>query len=188
MNVCFDGAAEWTGIGPTVATAQAVEFLTKHQYPYDLRFGQDLTFSQLREHPSLILGGYDGVWTLWATQGLRFAPLSTEDRLVRGFVDRQTKQTWESEKRPGDKNVSVDYGILSRMFDVASGQIIIVAAGTRTFGTQGAAQGLFDPAWFSDMVQHGPRDWEKKNFQALVRVSVIGITPSTPQIVATHFW
>ena len=187
INVCSDGATEWTGVGPAVAIAQAVQFLTKNRYPYDLRFGQDLTFSQLREHPSLILGGYDGAWTLWATHGLRFSPLPDANK-PRGFVDRQTKQVWQSEKGPGDKNVTVDYGLLCRIFDAASGQIVMVAAGTRTFGTQGAAQGLFDPEWFSALVQHAPPNWETMNFQALVRVSVIGITPSTPQLVTTHFW
>jgi hypothetical protein len=47
---------------------------------------------------------------------------------------------------------------------------------------------LFYPELFSGLVAHAPVNWETKNFQAVIRVSVIGTTPSTPQIVATHFW
>ena len=145
MNDKDGELTEWTGMGPTAAVAQAAGFLTKHNHPYSLRFGQDRTFSQLREGPSLMLGEFGSGWSLRMTRDLRFAPFANDDLSERGFVDRQTKQTWRPEKRAQEPYVDMDYGIACRLFDQASRQIVLLAVGSRTFGTEGAASVLFDP-------------------------------------------
>ncbi len=189
MHLKDGSLTEWVGIGPTSIFGRAAEFLTKHNYPYHLRFGADLTFSQMREQPTLLLGGFDSMWTLMMTRGLRFAPITTDDDgIEQAFIDRQTKQIWKPIQHPPNPYVDVDYGILCRLFDSATRQISLVAVGTRTFGTEGAASILFDTEMFSDLLKHAPIHWETKNFQALIRVSVVGTTPSTPQLLATHFW
>jgi hypothetical protein len=179
---------EWVGIGPAATLRRAADFLTEHHYPYHLRFGAELTFSQLSEQPSLLLGGFDVDWTLRMTNGLRFAPVHLEGTGERAIIDRQTKQTWKSVKRPQNPYVDVDYGILCRLFDSTTGQIVFLAVGTQTFGTEGAANLLFFPELFSSLMKQAPGNWEAKNFQAVIRVSVIGTTPSTPQLVASYFW
>jgi hypothetical protein len=184
-----DGSiTEWVGIGPAAALHSAADFLTLHKYPYHLRFGSELTFSQLREQPSLLLGGFEVDWTLRMTQNLRFAPYEDTTTGERAFIDRQTRQMWKAVRRPPNPYVDVDYGILCRLFDSVSGQIVFLAVGTQTFGTEGAASLLFDPALFATVVQHAPAGWETKNFQAVIRVSVIGTTPSPAELVATCFW
>ncbi|HEV2484709.1 MAG TPA: hypothetical protein VGT08_04165 [Terracidiphilus sp.] len=195
---------EWVGIGPAAAMRRAADFLTEHHYPYHLRFGAELTFAQLREQPSLLLGGYDVDWTLRMTRDLRFVPLpskeigkqafiETGERAFietgeRAFIDRQTNQIWKPVQHPPNPYVDVDYGILCRLFDSTTGQIVFLAVGTQTFGTEGAANLLFYPELFSSLMKQAPSNWETKNFQAVIRVSVIGTTPSTPQLVASYFW
>jgi hypothetical protein len=184
-----DGSiTEWVGIGPSAALRRAADFLTSHRYPYHLRFGSELTFSQLREQPSLLLGGFEVEWTLRMTHDLRFAPYEDPNTGLRAFIDRQTKQTWEEVKHAPNPYVDVDYGILCRLFDSVSGQIVFLAVGTQTFGTEGAASLLFDPSLFAAVIQRAPANWDTKNFQVVIRVAVIGTTPSPAEIVATHFW
>ncbi|HEX4030976.1 MAG TPA: hypothetical protein VHX20_11470 [Terracidiphilus sp.] len=77
---------------------------------------------------------------------------------------------------------------MCRLFDSESGQIVLLAAGITTFATEGAGSVFFDAASFSALLRHAPANWETKNFQAVVRVSIFGTTPSSPQIVATYFW
>jgi hypothetical protein len=179
---------EWVGIGPSAALRRAADFLTAHHYPYHLRFGAELTFSQLSEQPSLLLGGFDVDWTLRMTHDLRFAPQRDAESGARSIVDKETKQAWTEVKHPPNPYVDVDYGILCRLFDATTGQIVLLAVGTQTFGTEGAANLLFYPELFNDVVKQAPNNWENKNFQAVIRVSVIGVTPSNPQVVKTHFW
>jgi hypothetical protein len=176
------------GIGPAAALRRAADFLTKHNYPYHLRFGTDLTFSQLREQPSLILGGFSSIWTLRMTQNLRFNLVQGEDLREPEVIDRQTNQVWKAVNPTANGYADQDYGILCRLFDAESGQIVLVAAGITTFATEAAASVLFDPESFSSMVKQAPGNWETKNFEAVIRVSIIGTTPSSPQLVATHFW
>lgn len=81
-----------------------------------------------------------------------------------------------------------DYGILCRLFNAESGQIELIAGAITTFGTEGAGDALFNPNVIATLVKNTPAYWESKNLQAVVRVSVIGTTPSTPEVIATHFW
>lgn len=179
---------EWVGIGPAAALRRAADFLDAHHYPYHLRFGAELTFAQLREQPSLLLGGFEVDWTLRMTRDLRFAPLLNPETGERAFIDKQTKQTWKAVKQLSNPYVDVDYGILCRLFDSTTDQIVFLAVGTQTFGTEGAASLLFNPELFAEVVKQAPSNWERRNIQAVIRVAVIGTTPSTPQLVATHFW
>jgi hypothetical protein len=178
----------WVGIGPAAAMRRAADFLDAHRYPYHLRFGAELTFAQLREQPSLLLGGFEVDWTLRMTRDLRFAPFLNTQTGERSFIDKETKQMWTAVKHPPNPYVDVDYGILCRLFDSITGQIVFLAVGTQTFGTEGAASLLFNPELFAQVVKQAPSNWETRNLQAVIRVSVIGTTPSTPQLVATHFW
>ncbi len=179
---------EWVGIGPTESLRQAADYLDARRYPYRLRFGSELTFAQLREQPSLLLGGFEVEWTQRMTHDLRFTPYVDPQTGSRAFIDRQTKQTWAQVKRPSSPYVDVDYGILCRLFDPATGQIVFLAVGTQTFGTEGAASFLFSPELFAGVARRAPAGWESRNLQAVVRVSVIGTTTTNPQLVATHFW
>lgn len=81
-----------------------------------------------------------------------------------------------------------DYGIVCRLFDRESGQIVLVAGGITTFGTEGAARVFFDPNVFADLLKQAPPKWETKNFQAVISVSVVWTTPSSPQVVTAYFW
>lgn len=175
------------GIGPAAALRRAADFLTQHKYPYLLRFGADLTYSQLREQPSLLLGGYSSIWTLGITRNLRFNFQANATGTLQ-LYDGQTHQAWQATNMTYAGYADEDYGILSRLFDTASGQVIMIAGGITTFGTEGAACVFFDSGMFGKIAALAPKGWEKKNFQAVIRVSIIGATPSTPQIVATHFW
>lgn len=48
----------------------------------------------------------------------------------------------------GAGHADEDYGILLRLFDTASGRVIMIAGGMTTFGASGAACVFFDPEVF----------------------------------------
>lgn len=176
------------GIGPSAILSTAASFLGKENCPYHIRFGADLTFSQLREQPSLLLGGFSSVWTLRMTRNLRFTLSDLQDPKEQVVLDRQTHQVWKPVNRQPNGFADQDYGIVSRLFDEESGQIVLIAAGVTTFGTEGAANMLFDPVAVANLVAKAPRNWATKNFQAVIRVSILGVTPSIPELVAAYFW
>jgi hypothetical protein len=178
------------GLGPAAAISAAAQYLTEKHQPYHLRFGSDLTFAQLREQPSLLLGGFSSEWTLRMTRELLFqlAKADPEHRDPGSYVvdTKNGKQWGPIHTTRGYANE--DYAILCRLFDADNGQVVLVAAGITTFGTEAAATMLFDPALFSKIVEQGPADWKSKNMQAVIHITIVGTTPSSPQVVATHFW
>lgn len=176
------------GIGPTAVLRRAADFLTQHDYPYHLRFGADLTFAQLVEQPSLLLGGFSSIWTARVTKGLRYILESDGNENDSRIRDTKTGQSWQPVNRRPNGYADQDYGLLCRLFDTESGQIVLLAAGITTFTTEAAGSVFFDAASFSALLHNAPANWETKNFQAVVSVSIIGTTPSSPSIVATYFW
>lgn len=180
--------ADRVGIGVAAAISQAANFLNAHSLPYRLRFGSALTFEQLREQPSLLLGGFTSSWGLWATKGLRYNLVAGKHWAQSYIEDSQTRQKWQPVNLKPDGYATADYAIVARLFDAESGQILFVAAGITTFGTEGAASVLFDPRAFSHLLQGSPSSWTARNFEAIVKVSIFGTTPSAPEIVAKHFW
>lgn len=176
------------GIGPAAVVQHAADFLNKHNHSYRLRFGTDLSFSELKEQPSLLLGGFSSKWTTAWTYGLRFSFAWNDEIGARAIIDSQTNKVWHPENAKPNGYADQDYGILCRLFNAESGQIELIAGGITTFGTEGAGDALFNPNVIATMVKNAPTHWETKNFQAVVRVSVIGSTPSSPEVIATHFW
>ena len=183
-----DGSVtERVGLGAATAAIETTEFLGSSHYPYHIRFGSDLTYSQLREQPSLLLGGFSSTWTTRITNNLRFTmvPIGFEDG---GAIrDNKTGKIYG----PIDNRIvhpTEDYAMVCRLFDKPSGQIIMIAAGITTFGTESAARFFLRPALFAQLVADQESDWMKKSFQAVIHLSVIDQIPSAPTLVATHFW
>jgi len=176
------------GIGPAMALRRAADFLDKHRYPYHLRFGADLSFAELREQPSLLLGGFSSIWTQLMTRNLRFSLMWSKNSSDRAIVDTRSGQAWKPVNPTPEGYASQDYGLLCRLFDKESGQIAMIAGGLTTFGTEGAAAVFFNNAAFEDVVKQAPSDWKVRNFEAVICVSIIGTTASSPQLVASHFW
>lgn len=187
VDACDGQVSTLLGVGPTAALRKAAEFLTRHNYPYHLRFGPDLTYPQMIENPTLLLGGFASAWAMRIAQNLRFT-LTWDESKDKIILDRNTGKTWRPLNQKPNGFADQDYGILSRLFDPASGQIVMIAAGILTFGTAGAAGLLFNPDWFDAFLKEAPKGWETKNFEAVIRVGVMGMATSTPQLIAANFW
>lgn len=180
--------ADRVGIGVAAAVSQAADYLDAHKMPYHLRFGTGLTFAQLREQPSLLLGGFTSPWSLWATKGLRFNLVAGKEWPDSYIEDSQSGQRWQAVDLKPDGYASVDYAIVARLFDAASSQVLFVAAGITTFGTEGAASVLFDARSLSRLLQGAPSNWTSRNIEAVVKVSILETTPSEAEIIAKRFW
>jgi hypothetical protein len=182
------GFTDRVGMGTTAVVSQAAQYLTNTHHSYRLRFGADLTFSQVREQPSLLLGGFSSQWTIRMTQGLRFNLVDHAPNEKGAYVlDNKTGRRWG----PVVSNngfTDTDYSLLCRLFDASSGQVIFIAAGITTFGTESAASFLFSEELFASVIKGAPGDWQTKNFQVLIQTAIIGLTPSTPKVLDSYFW
>lgn len=147
-----------------------------------------MNFALLKEQPSLLLGGFSSTWTALMTKGLRYNMQWDSEKQKRSIVDTATGKSWLSVNPTSQGYADADYGLLTRLFDHATGQISMIAGGLTTFGTEAAAEILSNVADLNLVLKAAPTNWQRLNFQVVVQTVIVGTTPSHPSIVAVHFW
>jgi hypothetical protein len=173
-------------VGDASATAQISSLLTSRKHAYDLRFGSDLSFGDLREGSAVLIGAFNNDWTLNMTDNLRFVFESgnTAEMHVRDRSDA-SRAWWP--KFSGGK-FSEDYAIVSRVLDSKTGAVLVTIAGLDHTGTRAAGEFVTDPQLLATFVKNAPRDWSKKNLQLVLHTNVVNDIPGSPTVVAAYFW
>ena len=175
------------GMGAALGALRVAVHLGRHDTPFQTRIGQEVSFADLRSHPAVLLGAFSSKWTMEMNRDLPFALVSEQG----GNRIRQLKapmRYWEPKGLQLSGRADEDYAILARVIDSTSGQIIFIAAGITTYGTQAAAECLVDRDCIARLTGGAPKGWSHKNVQAVLHTRIIGSTPGPPKIVASHFW
>ena len=87
-----------------------------------------------------------------------------------------------------DGRTPEDYAIVSRVFDSKTGELLIAAAGITQYGTRAAGEFLTSPRLLAELATRAPKDWPKKNLQAVLHTKIVDDMPGPPSIVATCYW
>jgi len=174
-------------IGDAAATSQVSSLLTARHHAYDLRFGSDLSFSDLRGTSAILIGAFNNSWTLNMTDNLRFVFESgdTAEMHVRDKMDG-SRSWWP--KFSAERKFSEDYAIVSRVLDPNTGTALVTIAGLDHTGTRAASDFVTNPQLFAAFVKDAPKDWSKKNLQLVLHTSVLNGIPQSATVVATHYW
>jgi hypothetical protein len=157
--------------------------------PYRIRGCASTTYSDLRERPAVLIGAFNNEWSLRAISEMRYTFYKdynglemVRDRDRPGNTDWKVMNSWPNWR------IAHDYALVSRVFDVKTGGMVVVAAGFTHFGTEGAGEFLTDGKSFVELASRLPADWRRKNLQVVLRVPVVQGASGHPQIVATHVW
>lgn len=173
----------FVGAADAAASGRFLQLLSQFKRQAQLRIGNDISFTDLRSAPSIVIGAYSNRWTMQANQEYRFA----FDHLK--VVDRQNPgQEWRLRQVTRDYRSTEDYAIVSRVTRSHTGQFFLAAAGITQSGTQAAAEFLTEPKYLNQALARLARGWEQKNLQILLHTRVTGQTPGPPRVVAIHTW
>lgn len=175
----FPAKDTFVTIGDVAAITSFESLLMHRNKQFDIRYGGDLTFGDLRQSPTILIGAHNNSWTLTMTGDLRYI---FDGR--NAIVDRSNPQ----KRWLATASFSEDYAIVSRILNSKTGIIVISAAGIGYAGTQAAAEFVTNPQAISVLVKTLPKDWEKKNLQIVLHTIVTNQLPSTPDVVATYCW
>jgi hypothetical protein len=154
-----------------------------------VRGGRASTLSDLRGKPSVLIGAFNNDWTLSLTGELRFYfEDDAENRLL--IRDRQhpENRSWSGPKEVSGAPVSMDYAIVSRVFNHTTEQPVVVAAGIRGGGTQAAGELLTNPAYLKEALKKAPAHWERGNVQFVIATKMFSGMAGPPEVVAAHYW
>ena len=77
---------------------------------------------------------------------------------------------------------------MARFHDNVTGQPVIVLAGILAEGTEAASEVVSNPEYLNAMLQKAPKDWDKKNLEAVIEAHVIGGHPGPAKVIAVEAW
>jgi hypothetical protein len=176
---------QFVGIGNAHTAAILTGLFAAHRKAVEIRYADDLSFSDLRAAPSVLIGAFSNLWTLEMQDQLRF--VFEQEGGVRRIRDRAGSHTWQLSHLAQDGKTPEDYALVSRLFNSGTGQLLVTAAGITQYGTRAAGEFLSSPALLPEALAGKP-DWWHKNLQVLLHTTVFRGTPATPTVVATHVW
>lgn len=177
---------QYVGLGTAHALARLSAWLAGKNKDSEIRFGNDVSFTELRKSPAVLIGAFQNRWTAEFTRGLRFV-FETADG-VPGIRDTGTGKVWQLPQLKDSGETDEDYLIISRISDSETGQFLIAVAPITQYGCQAVAEILTRPGLLTQALAKAKPGWQQRNLQLLYHVQVIGQAPGPPKLLALHEW
>lgn len=175
---------QFMAIGDGYATALLCGLFARKDKSYQLRFGSELSFVDLRDSPAILIGAFNNGWTLETTKDLKFVFAEYPSIRERGGLNR----VWAPSHVERDGKTEEDFAIVSRVFSSYTGQFLIAAAGITQQGTRAAGEFLTSRDQLEAALKGAPSGWSKHNVQFLIHTQIVRETPTHPTVIASHFW
>jgi hypothetical protein len=166
--------------------AQLSTLFDRINKPSQVRNGTELTFEELRHSPAVLIGAFDNRWTLQMTANLLFA-FGDEGEVGKIQEQKPSGRVWRSHLNARGQ-WTVDYAVVSRLFDSNTGQLLITAAGIGGAGTAAAGEFLSREDYLAAGLRTAPENWQKKNMQVVLETNLTDGIADPPRVIATQFW
>ena len=173
----------FVALGDVAAVSNMVANLTRQKQAFQERFPNDISFAELRNSPSILIGGFNNPMTLELTKNLRFV------LRVRNEIDdvQDPHRRWLLHAS-GDSHDTEDYAIITRLTSKPGDAPILSVAGMGQYGTLAATDFVCSPAAIAEMTRRLPKDWANRNLQLVLHVKVVDFKPASTEVVAVHTW
>ncbi len=177
---------QYIGMGSAHAIASITGLLAERHKPRTTRFGNDVSFEDFRNTPTVLVAAFSNHWTMEMTADWRFVFAESEGKPV--VRDRATGEQFGLDSLTASGCTEEDYAIVSRVFQSKTGELLIAAAGITQYGTCCAGEFLVDAALMERTFREADSAWPERNIQVLLHASVIGQVPGPPEVLAFHVW
>jgi hypothetical protein len=139
--------------------------------------------SELREHPVVLLGGYNNQWAmrLLESQPFQFTPEPVES-----ITDRAHPEVRWSRDPAIPYSSADDYAIVARFRDASTGSWVVVLAGLGRNGTEAAAQFATSPEHMRTLEDQIPGGFGSRDIVAVLKARVIDGKTGAPSILAVR--
>jgi hypothetical protein len=178
---------EFTTVGDMSVNVRLASLLTSQHRSFDVRAGENISIGDLRESPSILVGGYNNFLTLNLSHNLPFALDGSEDGRQPIQESGGTKRGWSSRLDANRAN-GEDYAIVARLLNSETGNPVIIVAGVTSFGTRAAGQFVTNAEALKALTATAPKDWANKNLELVLRTVVLKSDPGGATIVAARYW
>jgi hypothetical protein len=176
---------QFVGVGGAQAVQMLSNLLAAKGKKSSLRIGSDLSFADLRNHPTILIGAFSNRWTLQLNRQLRFY---FDEATGEQILDRNRPNMHWQLKRNEKGQELVDYAIITRLLRSDSGEVLVDASGITQYGCKAAGELLTSEAEFKTALSKAPANWPDKNLQIVLRSKIVGTTSGPPEVEAVYFW
>lgn len=173
----------FVALGDVASVSALVANLTRQKQSFQERFPNDISFAELRNNPTLLVGGFNNPMTLELTKGLRFVMHARNE-----IDDMQNPNRRWLLHASLDSRDTEDYAIVTRLTQRSGDAPILSVAGMGQYGTLAASDFVCSPAAISEMTSLLPKDWASRNLQLILHVKVIDFKPAATEVIAVHVW
>jgi hypothetical protein len=151
-----------------------------------LKSAASTPLTELRQHPMILLGGYNNPWTLRLVQPLRFH--FWQDAAVESIVDdAQPGVRWERDRSLPYSGAD-DYALVARFRNPTTDSWVVALAGVGRNGTEAAAQFATDPHYMQLLRDQAGSDFSNKNVEVVLKVNVVDGKTGAPSILTWYVW
>ena len=173
------------GIGAVVAAVNISKLLAEQGIRFELRFGDEATYADMRDSPVVIVGAINTDWATQLTSGSHF--VFDESRDSPGIEETVgAKRVWKMERKDGI--ITHDYGLITRQISGKAGQFLVQFAGISHFGTEAASDFLANEKGFSNELHSESINLQSKNLQIVVSTDITAGRAGPPHVVAVSSW
>lgn len=170
--------------------------LGKKGIPFRLVGAADISLSDFRRQPVILIGAIDNKWTLLLSQNLPYRievanpPGSGSGKEpVASIIDAHnpTGGRWTTDLSMPFTSWKMDYAIVARMDDATTGVPVLIEAGLGNDGSIAASE-LILTGTIAARLKLESSCREKSNFEAVVGTELIDTRPGPPHILRITCW
>ena len=169
-------------------SARLAGWLKSHHTSFRVTRNSFLTLDDFRHGPIVLIGAFDNTWNLVLLSRLRYhvqVDPVTKDEWIEDSQNLNQRD-WKGSGKLLYSDSSTDYALITRYYDRDTGNWILMAGGLGMHGTEAAGDLLSDPE-LSRTLPDAVRS-SSRNFQIVLKSTVIAGHTGAPQIVAVHTW
>jgi hypothetical protein len=177
--------SSYVGTGAALGAALFAEQLATRGQHFALKFGNDISFADLKQSPAVLIG--TSRWTQELTKPLRFKIQSVGDQLK--MIDSQgADKNWVIPRKWESPQLAEGYSLVTRLLNSESGYAVMIVVGMDARNTQAAVEFLSRGSSFDLFAKSAPKGWENSNFQIVLHNTIHGNSAGSLDVVASHVW
>ncbi len=174
---------------PTVsAIANVAGFLQTRRKRFQIHEAYSNTLHDLHGHPVVLVTGNDNKWTVLLLQPLRFHFVQYGQVSYIEDTQNPANHDWSVDFDHSYQEQTADYAIVARFYDATTGGPVVVIAGISSNGTEAAGEFAVSPEALEKLARLAPNGHLDENFEAVLKVEVVGGNTGAATVIATNFW
>ena len=172
-----------------LATLKITDMLALHHREYQVRLNVSTTLGDLKQGPTVLIGGLDNPWTMRAVAPLRFhfAGSDEESYWIADSKD-PSNRSWSLDLKQQYATVNRDYAIVARLHNEQTGQPQVIVAGIGMSGTAAAGEFLGDAGRLEELRHRIGQDFRDKDFEVVLSTDVVNGIAGSAKILAVAVW